>query len=54
VLTYVSVVNDDGDKANIFGDYFSRVFTWESYEEFNELPIDVRHFCVMRSLSVMR
>ena len=35
---YVSVVNVNGDKANIFGDYLSGVFTWESDEEFNELP----------------
>jgi len=34
----VSVVNNDGDKANVFGDYFSGVFTKESQEEFNELP----------------
>jgi len=34
----VSVVNDDGDKANVFGNYFSGVFTQESEEEFNELP----------------
>jgi len=34
LLTDVSVVNVDGDKANIFGDYFSM----ESDEEFNELP----------------
>jgi len=30
----VSVVNVDGDKANVFGDYFSGVFTWGSDEEF--------------------
>jgi len=51
---YVSVVNVNGDKANIFGDYLSGVFTWESDEEFNELPLYVRHFCLMRCLSMMR
>ena len=34
----VAVVNVDGDKANISGDYFSRMFTKEPEEEFNELP----------------
>jgi len=32
-----SIVNDDGDRANIFGYYFSGVITHESQEEFNEL-----------------
>jgi len=32
------VANDDEDKANIFGDYFSGVYTHESVEEFKELP----------------
>ena len=34
----VSVVNDDENKANVFWNYFSGVFTQESEEEFNELP----------------
>ena len=34
----ILIANDDEDKANIFGDYFTMVYTRESKEEFNELP----------------
>ena len=34
----VSVVSEDGDKANVFGDYFSGVFTQEPEAKFKELP----------------
>ena len=34
----VSIANDDEDKANIFVDYFTGVYTRELKEEFNELP----------------
>jgi len=38
-LTHSLVIaNDDVDKANIFGNYFSGVFTLESEGEFEELP----------------
>jgi len=34
----VLIANDDEDKADIFGDYFTGVYTRELKEEFNELP----------------
>jgi len=34
----VLIANDDEDKANIFGDYFTGVYTRESKGEFDELP----------------
>jgi len=34
----ILIANDDEDKANIFGDYFTVVYTRESKDEFNELP----------------
>jgi len=38
LVTLVSVVNADEDKANVFGDYFAGVYTHEPDGEFNALP----------------
>ena len=34
----MSVVSDDDDKANVFGNYFAGVYTCEPVGEFTALP----------------
>jgi len=49
----VSVANNDEDKANIFGDYFSGVYTQESVEEFKELYFRLPYYNVSFSQEVV-